>query len=119
MKVLLVSQLFQAMLVIIVTIITVRYTQLGSLGISREFKTKAVIKSQKVMLIVGPLVLMSISGLMLYVYIYHSGSDPVTRKQVFYIAIWTAMLLISFGEFSSTMGQVWRYRNLGKPNKQK
>jgi hypothetical protein len=114
MKILLVSQLFQAVLVIIVTIITVRYTQLGSLGISREFKAKAAIESQKALLVIGPLVLMCISGFMLYAFVYHLGSDPVTRKQVFYIAFYTAILLVALGEFASTIGQVWRYRNLGK-----
>lgn len=110
----LLSQVFQAALVVIVTILTVRYTQLGSFGVSSKFKARLLIRSQKFLLIVVPLIVMSLSGLMLYAFLYHSGNDPVTRKQVFYIAFWTAMLLAGLGEFASTIGQVWRYRNLGK-----
>jgi hypothetical protein len=108
---LIISQLLQAVLVIVVTVITVRYTQLGSMGISHQFRTKLLLTSQKILLVVGPLILISLSALMLYVFL-HSSEQPITRTDVFYIAFWAAAFLMSFGEFARTIGQVWRFRNL-------
>lgn len=93
MKTLVISQLIQAVLVIVTTILTVRYTQLGSFGINQKFKDKLKTRFTTISWVswfavigVGPLLISVLLALAVRDRVV--GEGPPSRIDVFYISFY-------------------------------
>jgi hypothetical protein len=103
------SQLVNALIVIITTIITVRVTQSGSLGISKKFKTRLKMIALRYILVFAPLVMLIFVTYLLSNYLRRT--TPIERSDVFYISLYTVMLAYWIDELQKGVIYVWRNRH--------
>jgi hypothetical protein len=114
MKDLVISQLIQAVLVIVTTIITVRYTQLGSLGISEKLKGKFKTRLSKItaiiLAVVMPALIVLFTSLAVRRIVLTEG--PPTRMDVFYIAFYMIVAAFWLGQTAKGLADlVNQHRN--------
>ena len=99
MKSFVVSQVIQAVIVIVVTAITVRLTMFGSLGVSQSTKLKFRAIALHVITFWLDIAVIAFAIYKLVTFISPYNDTPTSRVDVLLIAFWTAIFFRSFDHF--------------------